>query len=85
MRSASSLLWFGFLSSCRKVYDGELYAPGFRTGEVLFVHFSPCLVREDLLKLDAAGLIAFVEDDHIDARRRGPYRKFGICLRRDLR
>ena len=60
----SSLVWFSeFL---QKVYDGELYAR-VQNREVLFVHFLHVWFREDLLKLDAAGLIAFVEDDHIDA------------------
>ena len=59
----SSLVWFSeFL---QKVYDGELYAR-VQNREVLFVHFLHVWFREDLLQLDAAGLIAFVEDDHVD-------------------
>ena len=39
MRSASSLLWFGFLSSCRK-YTTVSCTPGFRTGRCCLFIFS---------------------------------------------
>ena len=58
------LVWFSEL--LQEVYDGELY-PGVQNREILFVHFLHIRFRENLLEVDAAGLVAFVEDDHIDA------------------
>ena len=59
----SSLVWFAEL--LQEIDYSELYAR-VEDWKMLFVHFFHVRFREDLLQLDAAGLIAFVEDDHVD-------------------
>ena len=59
----SSLIWFAEL--LQEINYSELYAR-VEDWKMLFVHFFHVRFREDLLQLDAAGLIAFVEDDHVD-------------------